>query len=80
MSSVFIILNETTFHGTEQVTSEIVPPVYFSLQGAMDALHDIAEGMDAVIEEDADSVMVSGSYGTGIDTDEYYIIEAEVKE
>ncbi len=79
MSEVFIIVNETTFHGTDQVTSEIVPPVYSALQGALDALHEIAEELDVTVEDDANSVTVSGPYGTGIDTDEYYIIEAELK-
>ncbi len=79
MSEIYLILNETTFHGTDQVTSEIVPPAHDSLQGAMDALNDIATDLDVEVEEDANSVTVNGAYGTGIDTDEYYIIEVELK-
>lgn len=79
MSTKYLILNETTFHGTEQVTTEVTS-LHASLQGAMDEIHDIAEDLEVEVEDDANSVVVEGAYGTGIETDEYYIIEIEEKD
>ena len=76
MSTKYLILNETTFHGTDQVTTEVTS-LHASLQGALDAIHDIAEELEVEVEDDANSVVVDGVYGTGIETDEYYIIEIE---
>lgn len=78
MSTKYLILNETTFHGTDQVTTEVTS-LHASLQGALDAIHDIAKELDVEVEDDADSVVVDGVYGTGIETDEYYMIEIEEK-
>lgn len=78
MSEVFLILNETTFHGTDQVTTEVVS-AHDSLQGALDEIQDIADELGVEVEDDANSVVVDGVYGTGIETDEYYIIEMEMK-
>lgn len=78
MSTKYLILNETTFHGTDQVTTEVTS-LHGTLQGAMDAIHDIAEELDVEVEDDANSVVVDGVSGTGIETDEYYIIEIEEK-
>lgn len=78
VSEVFLILNETTFHGTEQVTTEVTS-AHGSLQSALDEIQDIAEELEVVVEPDASSVVVEGEYGTGIETDEYYIIEMELK-
>lgn len=78
MSTKYLILNETTFHGTDQVTTEVTS-LHASLQGAMDAIHDLAEELEVEVEDDANSVVVDGVSGTGIETDEYYIIEIEEK-
>ncbi|WAB09300.1 hypothetical protein SEA_STELLA_60 [Streptomyces phage Stella] len=76
MSTVYLILNETTFIGTDQVTTEPVE-VYDDLQAAMDWIHDLAEDNGVQVEDDANSVYVPPS--EGIETDEYYIIEMELK-
>ena len=76
MSTKYLILNETTFHGTDQVTTEVTS-LHASLQGALDAIHELAEELEVEVEDDANSVVVDGVYGTGIETDEYYIIEIE---
>lgn len=78
MSTKYLILNETTFHGTDQVTTEVTS-LHASLQGALDAIHELAEELEVEVEDDANSVVVDGVYGTGIETDEYYIIEIEEK-
>jgi hypothetical protein len=78
VSTKYLILNETTFHGTDQVTTEVTS-LHASLQGALDAIHELAEELEVEVEDDANSVVVDGVYGTGIETDEYYIIEIEEK-
>lgn len=78
VSTKYLILNETTFHGTEQVTTEVTS-LHATLQGAMDEISNIAKDLDVYVEDDANSVVVEGEYGTGIETDEYYIIEMEEK-
>jgi hypothetical protein len=78
MSSVYLILNETTFHGTDQITTEVVEAT-MELQVALDWLADLAEEHDIYVEDDANSVVLTGEYGTGIETDEYYIVEMELK-
>lgn len=78
MSTKYLILNETTFHGTDQVTTEVTS-LHATLQGAMDGIADIAGELEVEVEDDANSVVVDGEYGTGIETDEYYIIEIEEK-
>lgn len=79
MSSVYLILNETTFHGTDQVTTEVVE-ASLDLQVMLDWLQDLAEENDIYVEDDANSVVFAGEYGTGIETDEYYIVEMELKQ
>lgn len=76
MSTVYLILNETTFIGTDQVTTEPVE-VYDNLQGAMDEIHELAQDHDVLVEDDANSVYIPPA--EGIETDEYYIIEMELK-
>lgn len=76
MSTVYLILNETTFIGTDQVTTEPVE-VYDNLQGAMDWIHELAQDHDVLVEDDANSVYIPPA--EGIETDEYYIIEMELK-
>lgn len=76
VSNVYLILNETTFKGTEQITTEVTE-VYDNLQGAMDYIADLAEDNDVVIEEDADSVYLPPS--GHIESDEYYIVEMELR-
>jgi hypothetical protein len=76
MSEIYLILNETTFIGTDQVTTEPVE-VYDNLQGAMDWIHELAQDNGVQVEEDANSVYIPPS--EGIETDEYYIIEMELK-
>lgn len=76
MSTVYLILNETTFLGTDQVTTEPVE-VYDNLQGAMDWIHELAQDHDVHVEDDANSVYIPPA--EGIETDEYYIIEMELK-
>jgi hypothetical protein len=79
VSDIYLILNETTFHGTDAITTEVVSPAHPNLQSALDGIQDIAEELEVVIDDDADSVTVEGPSGTGIATDEYYIIEMEMK-
>lgn len=79
MTTKYLILNETTFHGVDQVTTEVTS-LHATLQGALDAVHDIAEDLGVEVEEDANSVVALGEYGTGIQTDEYYIVEIEEKD
>lgn len=76
--SVFLILNETTFHGTDAITTEVTS-AHDDLQGAMDEIQDIAEDLEVEVEDDANSVTVDGQHGTGIATDEYYIVEMELR-
>lgn len=76
MSTAYLILNETTFIGTDQVTTEPVE-LYDDLQAAMDWIHDLAEDNGVQVEDDANSVYIPPS--EGIETDEYYIIEMELK-
>lgn len=76
MSQAYLILNETTFIGTDQITTEPVE-LYDNLQGAVDWLADLALDNDVQIEEDANSVYLPPQ--TGMETDEYYIVEMELK-
>ena len=76
MSAMYLILNETTFIGTDQVTTDPVE-LYDDLQAAMDWIHDLAEDHGVQVEDDANSVYIPAS--EGIETDEYYIIEMELK-
>lgn len=78
MTTKYLVLNETTFHGTDQVTTEVTA-LHATLQGALDEIHEIAEELEVVVEDDASSVTAVGEYGTGIESDEYYIIEIEEK-
>lgn len=77
MSDVYLILNETTFHGTDQVTTEVLEAT-LSYQKALDYIAEIALENDIVLTDDA-SVTLAGAYGTGIEADEYYVIEMELK-
>ncbi len=76
--TVYLILNETTFHGTDQVTTEVVE-ASLDLQVVLDSIQDIANDNEVYVEDDANSVVLKGEYGTGVDTDEYYIVEMELK-
>lgn len=76
MSTVYLILNETAFIGYDQVTTEPVG-VYDNLQGAMDWIHDLAQEHSVHVEDDDNSVYIPPA--EGIETDEYYIIEMEMK-
>lgn len=76
MSQAYLILNETTFIGTDQITTEPVE-LYDNLQGAVDWLADLAMDNGVQIEEDANSVYLPPQ--TGMETDEYYIVEMELK-
>lgn len=78
MTTKYLILNETTFHGVDQVTTEVTS-LHATLQGALDEIHEIAEDLEVEVEDDANSVVALGEYGTGIQTDEYYIVEIEEK-
>lgn len=78
MSDVYLILNETTFTGTDSVTTEVVA-VFETLQSALDDIAEIADDNGVFVEDDANSVVLLGKYGTGIATDEYYIVEIELK-
>ena len=77
-NTVYLILNETTFHGTDQVTTEVVEAT-LHLQFALDWLFELAQENDIYSEDDANSVVLPGAYGTGIEADEYYIVEMELK-
>lgn len=75
---VYLILNETTFHATDQVVTEVVEAT-LDLQYALDWLQGLAVEHDLFVEDDANSVVLSGEHGTGVDVDEYYIVEMELK-
>jgi hypothetical protein len=77
-STVYLILNETTFLGTDQITTEVVE-ASLDLQAVLDSIQDIAEDSGVYVEDDANSVVLKGSPGTGVDADEYYIVEMELK-
>ena len=76
MSQAFLILNETTFIGTDQVTTEPAS-LHETLAGAVDWLSELAYENDVQIEEDANSVYLPPQ--PGMETDEYYIVEMELK-
>ncbi len=76
MSTAYLILNETTFTGTDQVTTEPVE-LFDNLQGAVDWLADLADENGVQVEEDANSVYIPPNIG--MESDEYYIVEMELK-
>lgn len=78
MSSVYLILNETTFHGTDQIVTEVVEAT-LDLQWALDWIAELAAENGIFAEDDANSVVLQGQYGTGVDVDEYYIAEMGLK-
>lgn len=77
MTTKYLILNETTFIGTDQVTTEPVS-LHGTLEGACRWLGELAADNDVYVEPDANSVYIPPN--TGIDTDEYYIVEMEEKD
>lgn len=77
-NTVYLILNETTYLGTEQVTTEVVEAT-LDLQWAMDWLQELAAENEIYVADDADSVVLQGRHGTGVDVDEYYIAEMELR-
>lgn len=77
MSTAYLILNETTFIGTDQISTEPVS-LHATLEGAVKWLADLAADNDVYIEPDANSVYIPPN--TGIDTDEYYIVEMEMND
>jgi len=76
MSTAYLILNETTFTGTDQVTTEPVE-LFDNLQGAMDWLAELALDNGVQVEEDANSVYIPPNIG--MESDEYYIVEMELR-
>lgn len=78
MSSVYLIINETTFHGTDQVVTEVVE-ASLSFQWALDYIQELAAENDIFVGPDDDNVILQGEHGTGVDVDEYYIAEMELK-
>ena len=76
MTTKYLILNETTFIGTDQISTEPVS-LHSTLDGACGWLADLAEEHDVFIEDDANSIYIPPA--TGIETDEYYIVEMEEK-
>lgn len=79
MVAAYLIINETTYKGTDAMSVE--PVVLFgNLQSAMDWLQDLAEDNDLTIEPDADSVSIPGGDRAGVEWDEYYIAEMELKD
>lgn len=79
MTEAYLVLNETTFLGTDQVSTEPVS-LHGTLAGAVDWLATKAEDNGVDIEDDANSVYIPAPPGSGIDTDEYYIVEMEMKD
>lgn len=79
MSEAYLVLNETTFVSTDQVTTEPAS-LHETLSGAVNWLAELAEKHDVEIEDDANSVYIPAPSGSGIETDEYYIIEMELKD
>lgn len=73
----FLILNETTFIGTNQVTTEPVS-LHETLTGAVEWLAELASDNDVLIDEDANSVYLPPQIG--MESDEYYIVEMELKD
>jgi hypothetical protein len=76
MSSAYLILNETTFTGTDQITTEPVE-LFDNLQGAIDWLSELALDQGVQVEDDANSVYIPPN--VGMETDEYYIVEMELR-
>lgn len=74
----YLILNEVTFRGTDQIATEPVS-LHATLQGAMDWLHDLADDNGLIVEPDADSIYVP-PLSDHIQSDEYYIIEMELND
>lgn len=79
MTEAYLVLNETTFYGTNQVSTE-ASSLHATLAGAVDWLATLAEQHGVDIEDDANSVYIPAPSGSGIETDEYYIIEMELKD
>ncbi|AUG87553.1 hypothetical protein SEA_TORITOKI_57 [Streptomyces phage ToriToki] len=79
MSEAYLVLNETTFVSTDQVTTE-ASSLHATLGGAVKWLADKAEEYGVDVEEDANSVYIPAPPGSGIETDEYYIVEMELKD
>jgi hypothetical protein len=79
MTEAYLILNETTFVSTDQVTTEAAS-LHETLAGATNWLAEKAERHGVDIEDDASSVYIPAPPGTGIETDEYYIVEMEMKD
>ncbi|AUG87425.1 hypothetical protein SEA_TREAT_57 [Streptomyces phage Treat] len=79
MSEAYLVLNETTFVSTDQVTTE-PSSLHETLSGAVKWLAELAEQHGVDVEEDANSVYIPAPPGSGIETDEYYIIEMELKD
>ena len=78
MDSVFVVINESQPKGAPMVLTEIVHPARWSYQEALDDLRDIAEEAGVYLDEDASTVYVP-IQNTHLESDEYYIIELEVK-
>lgn len=77
MSSVFVIVNESTIRGVDYPTVEYVQPLHFTMAGALQALAEIAEDAGVILEGDENSVYLP-TQGTPFESDEYYIEEVEV--
>lgn len=80
MSDTFyIIINETTFRATDNISTEVLPEGYTSLQRAVDFIHELADEYGVYVEDDADSVYLPPS-AEYITSDEYYIAEVSISE
>lgn len=75
---IHLILNETTFRGTDNVSTEVVA-AFYTLQSAMDWIQDLAEEHGVYVEDDANSVYLRPEFDH-VESDEYYIVEMEVSE
>lgn len=81
MSSVFVIVNESTIRGVDYPTVEYVQPMHSTLEGAVQALFEIAEdaGVDMnTFNGDTENSVYLPVEGTPFESDEYYIEEVEV--
>lgn len=81
MSSVYVIMNESVIRGVDNPVTEIVQPVHRTLEGAIQALFEIAEdaGVDMnTFNGDTENSVYLPTQGTPFESDEYYIEEVEV--
>jgi hypothetical protein len=77
VTSVYAIFNESAPTGTDLVLTEVVQPLRWSYDDALQDLRDIAAEAGVTLDSESTSVYVPVK-GTHLETDEYYIVELVV--